>query len=116
MEPIPFSRVESGLEGKDLTGFKSSEHLVHVLKDSGRPAFLFGSTPPREGTTEVRPRMHVHSTRMLLNLYIHLPSSFAHSLMDSHAAFDFIPNYLHSKFIKLRSDIRVFRKKPKFLV
>ena len=48
LEPIRFSRADSGLEGKDLTNFKSSEHLVHVLKDSGRPAFLFGSTPPRE--------------------------------------------------------------------
>ena len=59
LETIPFSRADSGLEGKDLTEFKSSEHLVHVLKDSGRPAFLFGSTPPREGTTEVRMEQYV---------------------------------------------------------
>ena len=31
-----------------------TEHLIEVLQDSARPAFLFGSTPPREGTTEVR--------------------------------------------------------------
>ena len=28
-----------------------SESLVTVLQDGTRPVFLFGSTPPREGTT-----------------------------------------------------------------
>lgn len=32
------------------------ETLSDVLKDSTRPAFLFGSTPPREGTTENKAR------------------------------------------------------------
>lgn len=33
-----------------------TEALSDVLKDSTRPAFLFGSTPPREGTTEEKAR------------------------------------------------------------
>ena len=32
------------------------ESLSDVLKDSSRPSFLFGSTPPREGTSEVKAR------------------------------------------------------------
>ena len=32
------------------------EHLSDSLKDSSRPSFLFGSTPPREGTTEEKAR------------------------------------------------------------
>ena len=34
----------------------SGETLSDVLKDSSRPAFLFGSTPPREGTSEEKAR------------------------------------------------------------
>lgn len=30
----------------------SQDNLVDALRDSSRPVFLFGSTPPREGTTE----------------------------------------------------------------
>ena len=33
-----------------------SESLADVLKDPSRPAFLFGSTPPREGTSEEKAR------------------------------------------------------------
>lgn len=33
-----------------------SENLCDGLKDSGRPSFLFGSTPPRDGTTEEKAR------------------------------------------------------------
>ena len=32
------------------------ETLCDVLRDSSRPSFLFGSTPPREGTTEEKAR------------------------------------------------------------
>ena len=32
------------------------ESLTDVLKDSSRPSFLFGSTPPREGTSEEKAR------------------------------------------------------------
>ena len=32
------------------------EQLSDSLKDSSRPSFLFGSTPPREGTTEEKAR------------------------------------------------------------
>jgi hypothetical protein len=33
-----------------------SENLCDALKDSSRPSFLFGSTPPREGTTTEKAR------------------------------------------------------------
>eukprot|EP00605_Chrysophyceae_sp_TOSAG23-4_P001163 GSChrysophyteH1.ASY1.ANO1.1271.1 assembled CDS len=37
-------------------GATTGDSLVEVLKDPSRPAFLFGSTPPREGTTEEKAR------------------------------------------------------------